>query len=182
MQRDWIIQNSFSKVLRLFSHFTQSVLLILLQGYFKSIPPYSWTYDEVKTLFIKWMASQAYNNNHIILFPLQIWNQPHWIKCSDQFRVNKRDTGCFEHPHEENTKPSVNVSVSHMPEFSYQHRDFYGFYRGEGRNDGTLIEWERDVDVLVAIFSPLILVEKSVVKIQKQQSRGDMKSNKQEWN
>ena len=67
-----------------------------------------------------------------------------------------------------------------MPEFSYQHRDFYGFYRGEGRNDGTLIEWERDVDVLVAIFSPLILVEKSVVKIQKQQSRGDMKSNKQE--
>ena len=62
-------------------------------------------------------------------------------------------------------------------EFSYQHRDFYGFYRGEGRNDGTLLEWESDVDVLVAIFSPLILVEKSVVKIQKHQSRGDMKNN-----
>ena len=45
------------------------------------------------------------------------------------------------------------------------------------RNDGTLIEWERDADVLVAISSPIILIEKSVVKLQKQQSRGDMKNN-----
>ena len=45
------------------------------------------------------------------------------------------------------------------------------------RSDGTLIEWERDVDVLVAISSPLILLEKSVVKLQKQQFRGDMKNN-----
>ena len=52
-----------------------------------------------------------------------------------------------------------------MPEFSYRHQHFYGFYRGEVRSDGTLIEWERDVDVLVAISSPLILVEKSVVKL-----------------
>ena len=37
---------------------------------------------------------------------------------------------------------------------------------GEGRSDETLIEWERDVDVLVAIFSPYILVEKSVVKLR----------------
>ena len=64
-----------------------------------------------------------------------------------------------------------------MPEFSYQHQDFYGFYRGEVRGDGTLIKWERDVDVLVVISCPLILVEKSVVKLQKQQSRGDMKNN-----
>ena len=64
-----------------------------------------------------------------------------------------------------------------MPEFSYRHQDFYGFYRGEVRSDGTLIRWESDVDVLVAISSPLILVEKSVVKLQKQQSRGDMKNN-----
>ena len=55
-----------------------------------------------------------------------------------------------------------------MPEFSYQHRNFYGFYRGEVRNDGTLIEWERDVDVLEAISSLPILVEMSVVKLQKQ--------------
>ena len=39
-----------------------------------------------------------------------------------------------------------------MPEFSYQHQSFDGFYRGEVRSDGTLIEWERDVDVLVAIY------------------------------
>ena len=45
------------------------------------------------------------------------------------------------------------------------------------RSDGPLTERERDVDVLVAISSPLILVEKSVVKLQKQQSRGDMKNN-----
>ena len=31
----------------------------------------------------------------------------------DQFRVNKQDADCFEHLHEENTKPLVNVSVSH---------------------------------------------------------------------
>ena len=64
-----------------------------------------------------------------------------------------------------------------MPEFSYQYRDFYGFYRGEVRSDGTLIESERDVDVLVAISYPLILAEKSVVKLQKQQSRRDMENN-----
>ena len=53
-----------------------------------------------------------------------------------------------------------------MLEFSYQRQVFYGFYRGKVRSDRTLIEWERDVDVLVAISSPLILVEKSVVKLQ----------------
>ena len=47
------------------------------------------------------------------MFPLQIWKQPHWIKCSDQFRVNKWDTDCFERLHEENTKLSVIVTVSH---------------------------------------------------------------------
>ena len=90
------------------------------------------------------MTSQAYNNNDI-LFPLQILKQTHQIKCCVQFRVNKQDTDCFEHPHKENTKPSVNVSVSHMLECSYRHQDFYGFSRGEVWSDGTLIEWERDV-------------------------------------
>ena len=64
-----------------------------------------------------------------------------------------------------------------MPEFSYRHQDFYVFNRGEVRSDGTLIEWERDVDVLVAISSLLILVEKSYVTFQKQQSKEDMKNN-----
>ena len=45
------------------------------------------------------------------------------------------------------------------------------------KSDETLIEWERNDDVLVAIPSPLILVEKSNVKLQKQQSRGDLKNN-----
>ena len=59
------------------------------------------------------MTSQAYNNNDVLLFPLQILKQPHIIKYSDHFKVNKRDIDCFEHLHEENTKLSVNVSVSH---------------------------------------------------------------------
>ena len=50
--------------------------------------------------------------------------------------------------------------------FSYRPQVFYRFYRGEVRTDGTLIEWGRDVDVLVAISFPLILVEKSAVKLQ----------------
>ena len=71
------------------------------------------------------MASQAYNNNDAILFPLQIWKQPHRIKYSDQFRV-KRNTDCLEHLHEENKKPLVNVSVSYMPEYSFRPQVFYG--------------------------------------------------------
>ena len=31
-----------------------------------------------------------------------------------------------------------------MPECFYRHQDFYGFYRGKVRSDGTLIEWERE--------------------------------------
>ena len=58
------------------------------------------------------MTSQAYNNN-VLLFPLQIWKQRHRIKCSEQFIVNKRDTDCFEDLHEEYTKLSSNVTVSH---------------------------------------------------------------------
>ena len=66
-----------------------------------------------------------------------------------------------------------------MPECSYRHQDFYSLYRGEVRSDRTLIEWERDVDVIAAVSSPhpLILVEKGVVKLQSQQSKGDMKNN-----
>ena len=53
-----------------------------------------------------------------------------------------------------------------MLEFSFRTQVFSGFCRGEEKNDRPLIEWDRDVDVLVAISSPLILVEKSVVKLQ----------------
>ena len=76
---------------------------------FKSFSPFSWTYGEMTPLFIKWMTSQAYNNDDALLLPLQIWNQPHRIKSSDRFTVNTRDIECFEHLHGENTKPSVNV-------------------------------------------------------------------------
>ena len=50
--------------------------------------------------------------------------------------------------------PSVNVKVSRIFEFYYRPQVFYGFYKGERRNDETLIEWGRDVDVLVAVFPP----------------------------
>ena len=99
------------------------------------------------------MTSKAYNNN-VLLFPLQIWKQPYRIKCSDQFRINKQDTDCFKHLHEENTKPLFNVSVLHAWIFLLISGFLYGFYRGEGRSDGTLIEYDRDVDALVAISSP----------------------------
>ena len=49
--------------------------------------------------------------------------------------------------------------------FSYQPQVFYGLYRGERRSDGTLIEWERDVDVLGGISSLFILAENSVAKL-----------------
>ena len=101
------------------------------------------------------MTSQAYNNNDVLLFPLQISKQPHRRNCTEQFRVKKRDTDCLEHMHKENAKPSVKVSL--MLEFSYPTQVFYSFYRGEGRSGGTQTEWERDVDVLVvAISSPNI--------------------------
>ena len=79
---------------------------------FKKISPYFWTYREITPLFVKYMTLQAYNNN-VLLFPLQIWKQPHQIKCFDQFSVSKRFTYCFEHLHKENTKLSVKVSASH---------------------------------------------------------------------
>ena len=55
---------------------------------------------------------------------------------------------------------------------------FNGFYRMEGSSDGIL-KWDRDVDVLVTVFPPLILVEKSVVKLQALEATilGDMKNN-----
>ena len=101
--------------------------------------------------FIKWMTSQAYNND-LLLFPLEIWKQPPPNKF---FRlVIKRETECFEHLKGENTKPSVNV-VSHAW-FFYRPQVFYGFNRGEGRSDGNLIEWGKDVDVLAAVFKSLV--------------------------
>ena len=95
------------------------------------------------------MTSQGYNNSDELLFPLKNWKQSHRIKCSDQLTVNKRDTDCLEHLHTENTKPSVNVNVSHA-----QPQLYYGFYRMEGRSDGMLIELDRDVVVLVTVFTP----------------------------
>ena len=87
------------------------------------------------------MTLQLCNNNDILLFPLQIWKQPHQIKSSDQFTVNTQDTDCFEHLHEENAKSQTHV--------------FYGFYwRRDRRSDGILIEWDRDVDVLETVFPP----------------------------
>ena len=54
-----------------------------------------------------------------------------------------------------------------MLEFSYRPQVFYGCYRGKERIDRTLIEWDRDVDVLVLLNSDL----------RKLQSRGGMKNN-----
>ena len=54
-----------------------------------------------------------------------------------------------------------------MLELSYRPQVFYDFYRGEAVViDRALIEWGWDVDVRVAISSHLVLIKKSVVKIQ----------------
>ena len=55
-----------------------------------------------------------------------------------------------------------------MLEFSYRPQVFYDFYRGEERSDGTVIEWDRDVDVLVLLLT---------LDFRKQQCRGDMKND-----
>ena len=57
-----------------------------------------------------------------------------------------------------------------MLEFSYRPQVFYGFCRGEWKSDGTVKEWDRDVDVLVLLNSDP----------WKQQSSGGMKNNKHE--
>ena len=112
------------------------------------------------------MTSQRDNNNDWLSFPQKTWKKLHWMFFySDQFRVNKQDTDCFEHLYEEDTKPSVNRSASHL-NLIIDPRFFMFFYRREVRSDRTLIEWKRDVDVLVPISFPLILVEKSVVKLR----------------
>ena len=106
------------------------------------------------------MTSQAYNNNDVLLFPLQIWKQPQQIKCSDQFTVHKWDISSFEHLHEENTKPLVNVSV--LPA---RPQVFYDFYRKEKE------EWQNSNRTgqgcwcsCDCVSSHHILVEKSVVE------------------
>ena len=97
------MQNSISRVKRLCFHITQSVLFVLVQGCIKttdiqfkrnkSIPLYSWIYNEVTPLCLKWN---------------QIWKKPHQKMYSDQLRLDEQDTDCFEHMHEENRKLSVN--------------------------------------------------------------------------
>ena len=51
-----------------------------------------------------------------------------------------------------------------MLEFTYQPQVFHSLNRGEGRSDGTLIEWDSDLGVLVLLNFDL----------RKQQSRGDI--------
>ena len=43
--------------------------------------------------------------------------------------------------------------MSRMLKVFYRPQILYGFYRREGRSDGTLIEWGRNV-VLVTVFPP----------------------------
>ena len=95
---------------------------------FKIIFPYAQSPTvEVTPLFIKWMTSQAYSS-----IPLQIWKQPNRIKCSDQFKVNKRDTDCFEHLYVKNTNLLVNVNVSRCQNFLIDLRFFMIFTEGRG--------------------------------------------------
>ena len=73
-------------------------------------------------------------------FHYKIWKQLLRIKSSNQFR----DTEILT---------VLRIGTRSTVEFSYRPQVFNGFYRGEGRSEGTLVEWERDIDVLVAISS-----------------------------
>ena len=125
------------------------------------------------------MTSQVCNNNDLYLFPLQIWKQPLQINCSDQFRVNKRDTECFEILHEENTKPSVNISVSHAWSF-FSTSGFLCFLQrgGEGKRGE---EWRNSHRMREGFWSscdyflPYHFCREEFCDLQKQHSRGDMK-------
>ena len=64
------------------------------------------------------------------------------------------------------TNQFIDVSCKKSGDLTIFLQVFYGFNRVEGMSDRTLIEWERDVDVLVAISSTLTLIEKSVVKLR----------------
>ena len=94
---------------------------------------------------------------------------PHQVKRYDQFRINEQDTNSFDHLLEKSTKPLVNVSALH----------FLNNLRVLRRSEKTLIEWERDGDVLVVLFSHLILVERSLLNSNfwNQQFREDMKNS-----
>ena len=41
------------------------------------------------------------------------------------------------------------MKVSHMLDFRF----FYGFYKREGKSDRVPIEWDRDVNVFMTVFS-----------------------------
>ena len=110
------------------------------------------------------MTSQAYNNNDVLLFPLQIWKQTHRIKCSDQLRVKKQDTDCFEHLHAENTKPLVSVSISHAWIF-LSTLGFLWFLQGEGEELRNFNRMGDRCWCSCGYFLPSYLVEKSVVKL-----------------
>ena len=61
----------------------------------------------------------------------------------------------MEHLHEENTKLLDNARALHASIFLWTSGFFYGFYREEGKGDGTIIKWDRDVAVLVLLNSDL---------------------------
>ena len=53
-------------------------------------------------------------------------------KCSDQFKVNKRDTDYFEHLYEESAKPMVNVKCLACLNFLIDLSFFMVFSEGKG--------------------------------------------------
>ena len=125
-------------------------------------------------LCLCWMTSQAYNNRNELLFPLQIWKHPHGIKRSD----------CFEHLHEENTKPLVNLSVLHAWIFSLTSGFLWFSQRGgeEWRNSNRMGEgcW-----CSIDYFLPPYFGREELLnsKLRKQHSRGDIKTNiHDDWN
>ena len=136
-------------------------------------------YNEATPLLIKLMTSRACNNN-LLLFPLDIWNKP----LNKVFwPVNKQNTNCFEHLYEENTDPSVNVSVSHAWIFLLRFVWLWQSEREEWRNSNRMLQgcWCSWGYVPTHSFWHKRVLLKS--DLRKQQSRRDMKNNiYEEWN
>ena len=118
------------------------------------IPPQPWTYCEVAPLLIRVMTSKVYN---VLLFPLYIWNQLLRIKFSDLL-INEMLT-------------VLNICTKKIQScWSICLACLYGFYKGEGRSDGTLgmlmFSWLCFSKKKSPFSPPLILVAKSVVNIR----------------
>ena len=114
---------------------------------FKSISPYFWTYGEVTPLLIKLMTSQACNKNKVY-----IWRHALQIKCFELLiKVMLTVWASVRGKYKALDQCKCLACFNFLIDLRF-YMVFTEGRGGEGRSHGTLIEWSRYVDVLVAAF------------------------------